>query len=88
MIKKFKKIGKTLIECNNANIRQRGAPVNVCNTNVNIGVSNVNPNIVGNMLPQHMPITYYTHSTPPQSSYFNEVLHPMQVIFHCHYKNR
>lgn len=56
--------------------RQRPATVNVGNTNV--GMAANNPNIVGNMLPQHVPISYYTHSAP-QTSYFNDVLHPMQV---------
>lgn len=58
--------------------RQRPATVNVGNTNV--GMAANNPNIVGNMLPQHVPISYYTHSAP-QTSYFNDVLHPMQVKF-------
>lgn len=60
----------------NASNRQRPATVNVANTNV--GIATNNPNIVGNMLPQHVPISYYTHSAP-QTSYFNDVLHPMQV---------
>lgn len=54
--------------------RQRPATVNVGNT----AMAANNPNIVGNMLPQHVPISYYTHSAP-QTSYFNDVLHPMQV---------
>lgn len=62
----------------NTSNRQRPATVNVANTSV--GIATNNPNIVGNMLPQHVPISYYTHSAP-QTSYFNDVLHPMQVIY-------
>lgn len=36
-----------------------------------------NPNISG-MLPQHLPMAYYSQAAPAQS-YFGEVLHPMQV---------
>lgn len=45
---------------------------------VNVGMTTNNSNIVGNILPQHVPISYYTHSSP-QTSYFNDVLKPMQV---------
>lgn len=70
----------------NANSRQRPAAVNVGNTSV--GIASNNQNIVGNMLPQHVPISYYTHSAP-QTSYFNDVLHPMQVGTNEHkHKNK
>lgn len=62
----------------NASSRQRPATVNVGNPNV--GIATNNPNIVGNMLPQHVPISYYTQHSAPQTSYFNDVLHPMQVL--------
>lgn len=55
--------------------RQRPATVG----NTNAGMAANSSNIVGNMLPQHAPISYYTHSAP-QTSYFNDVLHPMQVL--------
>lgn len=38
-----------------------------------------NPNMSG-ILPQHLPMAYYSQATPSQS-YFGEVLHPMQVCY-------
>lgn len=59
----------------NTTIRQRSMPANVTNTSI----SNINPNVVGNILPQHISMTYYTHSAPPQSPYFNDGIHSVQV---------
>lgn len=59
----------------NATIRQRTMPANVSNTSY----SNINHNVVGNIQPQHISMPYYTHSVPPQSPYFNDGIHSMQV---------
>lgn len=59
----------------NATIRQRTMPANVSNTSL----ANINPNVVGNIMPQHISMSYYTHSIPPHSPYFNDGVHSVQV---------
>lgn len=59
----------------NTTIRQRTMPANVSNTSF----SNINSNDVGNILPQHISMTYYTHSIPPQLPYCNDGIHSAQV---------
>lgn len=59
----------------NTTIRQRTMSANLSNTSF----SNINPNVVGNILPQHISRTYYTHSVPPHSPYFNDGIHSVQV---------
>lgn len=59
----------------NATTRQRAMLANVSNASF----SNINPNVVGNILPQHISMTYYTHSVPPHSPYFNDGIHSVQV---------